>query len=635
MIEQSFAALLGTYPLLIVPGQTRPVAFRIRLGPDKGMKLALKIVYHDHASGQLSNIFISHDLTRRSIYDPHKFTFLHPSGIVSYAILRPPSALATRLLTTSDSLPVLINLHGAGLEADSELVKHSLDEMQDLAAWTLFPTGVTPWSGDDWHQWGWADVEGAISAIRLWIEAVDWGGPNVNISRWLVAGHSNGGQGTWYALTHRPDNLIAAAPVSGYSSIQKYVPYSFWRESDPRLMAIVHASMNSYRHELLAANAKHTPTLQQHGSADDNVPPCHSRRMSQLLNENGSLSEYNEVAGQGHWWQGVMTTEPLRAFYEDHLRSTKPTSKVPTNFSVVVANPADTGPKFGLQVDQLLLPGQLGRVDVSLANESMYVKTSNVRRIKLSKPSYRSGIFLVVDRQAIQPSETMSAIPIRLLRDSSGSWKASGNIHRSLSETNSIQVCDSTNELATMERTGTQLGGLDAILRSRGRFAIVICDEAATGITLQIARNLFQYFSADADIVEPSWNSENFHGNVITVGVGSNVPKGSIDHPIELGSENLVIRDDTGVKKEYNAEEHGLGAIFLRALEGERLELMVWGVDYHSLAVAARFVPLLTGVGQPDFMIVNRECLWKGVDGALAMGFFDSCWNVSKTSFLS
>jgi hypothetical protein len=28
------------------------------------------------------------------------------------------------------------------------------------------------------------------------------------------------GQGTWYALTHRPDKMLGAAPVSAYSSIQ-------------------------------------------------------------------------------------------------------------------------------------------------------------------------------------------------------------------------------------------------------------------------------------------------------------------------------------------------------------------------------------------------------------------------------
>lgn len=32
------------------------------------------------------------------------------------------------------------------------------------------------------------------------------------------------GQGVWYALTHRPDKIIAAAAVSGYSSIQGECP---------------------------------------------------------------------------------------------------------------------------------------------------------------------------------------------------------------------------------------------------------------------------------------------------------------------------------------------------------------------------------------------------------------------------
>jgi len=35
------------------------------------------------------------------------------------------------------------------------------------------------------------------------------------------------GQGVWYALTHRPDKILAAAPVSGYSSIQGGDPLSF------------------------------------------------------------------------------------------------------------------------------------------------------------------------------------------------------------------------------------------------------------------------------------------------------------------------------------------------------------------------------------------------------------------------
>lgn len=69
-------------------------------------------------------------------------------------------------------------------------------------------------------NWGFTDVEAAINSISDWIKYVGWQGQGVDVNRWIVSGHSNGGQGTWYALTHRPDKVLAAAPVSGYASIQ-------------------------------------------------------------------------------------------------------------------------------------------------------------------------------------------------------------------------------------------------------------------------------------------------------------------------------------------------------------------------------------------------------------------------------
>ena len=35
------------------------------------------------------------------------------------------------------------------------------------------------------------------------------------------------GQGVWYALTHRPDKIIGASPVSGYSSIQGKLSFCY------------------------------------------------------------------------------------------------------------------------------------------------------------------------------------------------------------------------------------------------------------------------------------------------------------------------------------------------------------------------------------------------------------------------
>ncbi len=97
-------------------------------------------------SGTFSHTFLSKD-----IHSPHKFTFLHPSGIVSYAIIRAPSKKVCSEADSKTELPVLLNLHGAGLEADSQQVRHMLDGVPDLPSWVLFPTGVTPWSGDDWR----------------------------------------------------------------------------------------------------------------------------------------------------------------------------------------------------------------------------------------------------------------------------------------------------------------------------------------------------------------------------------------------------------------------------------------------------------------------------------------------------
>ncbi len=41
--------------------------------------------------------------------------------------------------------------------------------------------------------WGFSDIEAAIRAITDWIDTNGWKGPLVDINKWLVSGHSNGG----------------------------------------------------------------------------------------------------------------------------------------------------------------------------------------------------------------------------------------------------------------------------------------------------------------------------------------------------------------------------------------------------------------------------------------------------------
>lgn len=186
------------------------------------------------------------------------------------------------------------------------------------------------------------------------------------------------------------------------------------------------------------------------------------------------------------------------------------------------------------------------------------------------------------------------------------------------------------------QRYGRQLGALDAILRTSGRFAIVYSRSEALDVALQISRNLFQYFAADTEITHSKSLPLSFQGNVINLSLGPSLSDPSRkNHPISVEpDQGIVVRDASGFPKKYEFED-GLGAAFLRPLPDEGLELVIWGYDDAGLRQAARLVPMLTGGGQPDFVIVSRKCRWRGASGVLAMGFFDYAWNISKASFLA
>lgn len=85
-------------------------------------------------------------------YLPQKYTFLHPSGTISYAVIRPPSPNAPCKSSPSNILPILIALHGAGVDADNTQSKEQYDALPDLCSWLVLPSGVTSWSGDDWRK---------------------------------------------------------------------------------------------------------------------------------------------------------------------------------------------------------------------------------------------------------------------------------------------------------------------------------------------------------------------------------------------------------------------------------------------------------------------------------------------------
>jgi dipeptidyl aminopeptidase/acylaminoacyl peptidase len=111
----------NTSSISIVAGQTRPVAFNITLPDHNVSTITYNITYKTVDSAHKFTLQVSQNLKHVSIYRPHKLTYLHPGGMVSYAMLRPPAKNAT-CRSGQTKLPVLLALHGAGLEADDSMV---------------------------------------------------------------------------------------------------------------------------------------------------------------------------------------------------------------------------------------------------------------------------------------------------------------------------------------------------------------------------------------------------------------------------------------------------------------------------------------------------------------------------------
>ena len=140
-------------PFRLAPGQSRSLPFNITLCHGSAEDVLFEITYKlDHSPRVFRTSRARQSVQRQEADEPQKITYLHPGGVVSYAMLRSPSGKATRHADPNTSFAVLIDLHGAGVKVDSNLIRNSFRDAPNLKAWILFPSGVTSWSGDDWRK---------------------------------------------------------------------------------------------------------------------------------------------------------------------------------------------------------------------------------------------------------------------------------------------------------------------------------------------------------------------------------------------------------------------------------------------------------------------------------------------------
>lgn len=428
------------------------------------------------------------------------------------------------------------------------------------------------------------------------------------------------------ATVFRPVSCLRLRPSD-------YVPYTMWHDSEPSLSLVLSMSRSTYKNELLVGNLAGIPVAQQHGADDDNVPAYHGRLMHELLGQAQWPSEYEELPGRGHWFEGVMTTKYLKEFYQSRANQSKVVETFPKTFTITVPSSGTLGSKAGIQVDQLQTPDMNGKLRVtrSADNKIWHITTRNIRRFHLSETLFRVQLpeaMVLDDMSGTFPMESPQKTQGWFVRDADGKWDTSRDagwktIH---------------------QRYGRQLGALDAILRTQGTFTIRKCSPGVEPVALQISRNFFQYFAANSQIIDhcSSNSSLNQPGNVVTLSMGHDLPAALGDtYPIRIDQGHLVISTSRSLstlpalRQKYIYGEPGLGAVFLRPCPDEKLELVVWGTDLDGLRLAARLVPTITGPGQPEYVVLGKRSRWEGVAGVYAAGHFDWSWQISPSSYQS
>ncbi|CAG8515817.1 2966_t:CDS:10 [Funneliformis caledonium] len=550
----------------------------------------------------------------------YKFTFEDFDESIQYAMIMHPKESIT-----PNKAPILVALHGAGVEADVEFWTNAYPKQR--CSWVLLPTGRTPW-GYDWHGPSLLNVQYAIKALvnptGTFKEYLNDFTPDPD--KLFISGHSNGGQGAWYYMSHYPDSVIAGTPAAGYVKIQHYVPY-FWNSFahiDSILKGILDSSLAEFNNDLYVSNLVNIPILARAGSNDDNVPPMHSRQMVRLVNEysNNPLAiNLSEVIDQGHWFDNIMSDKVMQDFMNKYLLTQKDSFQLSSDnrlikdpvllrqFTITLMNPANFGGKGNIIVEQLFIPFRLGKIHVKLYQVSpedglssitYTLKTTNIRRFKFKNLNENISTIIIDDTEfnALSMNQELRQSGWFYKNDNGNAWKHP-----------------------------LTYGPAHLILESKSPLLIVIGTTSASNavtskfmnVAQEISHSWFLYGNGNAIIVHDTdlIDDNEFAGNEYVKG-----------NMVLLGNifENKFYKDGSFQLNYKKFSDPGTGILFLHPYKFSQLSLIISGTDLSGLDQIAKLFPKRTGVPIPDWIITGSETKWKGVGGLLGAGFWDNEW---------
>lgn len=277
----------------LAPLQTRPIKARLTTlmpVPDIIDHLKIRLSYQFGGDLTPSTVMIKLALKHVRLVgrDPtqifsYRYTFLDSDDTLQYAAVVPPRNLTS---SSTELTPALVYLHGAGVDVRAKNAQEAL--LPQEHSWIIHPSGRSPW-GLDWQT----TICSPLSALKAFAgnmyglaDEVKKTARKIDTKRFMIAGHSNGGQGTLYFSTKYPDLILGAVIGAPYISLSNYVPFT-WQQgrhyNDAALSGILKSSLDLFQNDLYISNLAGIPMLFKYGSKDDNVPTWHTKEMVSLL----------------------------------------------------------------------------------------------------------------------------------------------------------------------------------------------------------------------------------------------------------------------------------------------------------------------------------------------------------------
>jgi len=600
-------------------------------------------------------------------HNAYMYSYLAPDHTVQLAAATPPKR-ANRALTGQGPLPPLIlTLHGAGVDIRDLFFSNSIQKQND--SWSILPTGRTPW-GYDWQLASLQAADAAVTAFHKHLYGLSANMSDEERSMWqfdpeklFIMGHSNGGQGAWYRLARFPDRVIGGVVAAGYIKVSDYVSFA-WKVGrhfiDPALQGLLHSSISMFENDLFASNLAGLDLLVKYGSADANVPPWNSKDMAMLVDgwnqRSGLVNKVKiaEVPGRPHWWDTLFSESDVQQAIEASTSSSKNPGyempDAPQRFTLTVANPAEAGSKGGWRISGVDVPGRLAKLEVQYANQAaqaganIQLVARNVKRIDLDMAVFRrsASITLLPNATSLRFSlngqeieaDTQGIETVHFVHKGHVEWESWTDV-----------------ETSTSPGRARAIGPVLRIVSTEGPIMIVV-PSAGSAVEVSAWVRVAQRFAADlilyglinsqmitdADFVS-SGAADNFdRSNIVTLGGPHiNTFTRSIydswptqNNPIQFPSLDTSSQFEIRGRSFY---ENGTAMLALapHPTFNQGLALVAHAVGLEGISRAARLLPTRTATMIPEWIVVDGSAEWMGEGGVHAAGWYDREWGWSES----